>query len=144
MSTSDPPAGYAAFTQALIDDLRTHGEVTQGPFAGRQVLLLSTRGARTGESRVAPLAYTRDGERYVIVASKSGAPTNPAWYHTLQVHPEATVETGRETFQVRAREVTGPERDRLYDAHAAVHPVFKDYPQRTSRVIPVLLLERID
>ena len=85
------------FTQMLIDDLRSHGgQVTTGPMAGRPLMILTTKGAKTGEDRVAVVAYTRDGDRYVIAASKSGAPTNPDWFHNLQANPEVGVEAGGE------------------------------------------------
>ncbi|HLQ61981.1 MAG TPA: nitroreductase/quinone reductase family protein, partial [Candidatus Acidoferrales bacterium] len=77
------------FNRRLIEDLRAHGgRPTSGPFLGRQVLILTTLGARTGEKRETPLAYTRDGDDYVIVASKGGAPTHPAWFHNLVANPE--------------------------------------------------------
>lgn len=79
----------------------------------------------------------------MVVASKSGAPTNPAWYHNLKANSESTVEADRERFTVRATEVTGAERDRLYAQHAVEHPQFLDYPSKTSRVIPVMELERV-
>ncbi len=141
MTTTDARSDYANFTDALVADFRTHGgKATSGPFLGRNILLLTTKGARSGEPRLAPLAYTRDGDAIVIVASKGGAPTNPAWYLNLLANPVATVELGEETFQVRASVVEGEERDRLYAAHAAEHPAFKDYPTKTTRVIPVVRL----
>ncbi len=144
MSVPDPRAAFAAMTAALIEDFRAHqGTVTAGPFAGRQVLLLTTTGARSGAQRLAPVVYTRDGDRYVIVASKGGAPTHPAWYRNLLAHPVVTVEAGGETFRARAVVIEGAERDRLYAQHAAMHPSFTEYQQRTSRVIPVVALERI-
>ena len=144
MTEHDPRARYAAFTQALIDDIRAHhGQVTSGPFAGRQVLLLTTTGARSGLPRLAPLSYSRAGARYVIVASKRGEPANPGWYHNLRAHPEVTVEAGGETFRARASVAEGAERDRLYAAHAALFPVFEDYQRATARIIPVVLLERL-
>ena len=131
-------------TEALIQDFRAHrGQVTQGPFSGRPVLLLTTTGVKTGTSRLAPLVYTRDGERYVIVASKGGAPTHPAWYLNIVAHPEVAVEVGGETFAARASVVEGAERERLYERHAEVHPSFTDYQRRTSRVIPVVVLDRL-
>jgi deazaflavin-dependent oxidoreductase (nitroreductase family) len=127
----------------LIDHYRANGgHVTQGPFAGRQVLLLTTRGARSGQSRVNPLVFTRDGDRYIIVASKGGAPTNPDWYHNLLAHPHVTVEVRGEVFPAKATVITGPERDRLYAAHADLHPSFHDYVKRTDRIIPVIALDR--
>lgn len=144
MTGEDPRAAFAAMSEALVRDFRAHdGEVTSGPFRGRPVLLLTTTGARSGERRLAPLVYTRDGDRYVIVASKGGAPTHPAWYLNLLAHPVVTLEVGGETFQARAHVASGPERDGLYARHAEVHPGFTDYQQRTSRVIPVVVLERL-
>ena len=144
MSSPDPRAAFAEMTRALIDDLRAHdGVVTAGPFLGRPVLLLTTTGARTGQSRLVPVVYSRDGERLVIVASKGGAPSHPSWYANLVANPVVTVEAGGETFSARAAVVEGEERERLYAAHAAMHPSFNDYRERTSRVIPVIALERI-
>ena len=145
MTTTDERSAYADFTNALVDDFRAHnGKVTSGPFLGRNLLLLHTTGARSGEDRLAPVVYTRDGDAIVIVASKGGAPTDPAWYRNLLANPVVTVELGGETFQAKATAVEGGERDRLYAAHAAEHPSFKDYPTKTTRVIPVVRLVRVD
>jgi deazaflavin-dependent oxidoreductase (nitroreductase family) len=144
MSGPDPRAEYAARTAALIEDFRAHGgRVSSGPFAGRDVLLLTTTGAKSGQPRLAPLVYTRDGDRYVIVASKSGAPTHPAWYLNLAANPIVTVELGPERFQARAIVVEGAERDRLYAERVDRYPTFGEYQRRTSRRIPVVLLERL-
>jgi deazaflavin-dependent oxidoreductase (nitroreductase family) len=131
------------FNQALIEDMRAHGgQPTSGPFVGRQVLILTTTGAKTGAVRSTPLAYSREGDAFVIVASKGGADTNPAWYANLLAHPVATVEVGGQTFRARARVTEGQERRRLYDQHASIHPGFRDYEQKTTRVIPVVVLTR--
>ena len=136
---------YEAFTKMLIDDMRAHGdEVTIGPMAGRPLMLLTTKGAKTGKDRVAIVTYTRDGGRYVIAGSKSGAPSNPAWYHNLIANPEVTVEAGGETFRARATVTSGEERDRLWEQHAEQRPEFREYPKITNRVIPMMVLERID
>ena len=136
---------YEAFTRMLIDDMRSHGgQVTIGPMAGRPLMLLTTRGAKTGKERASIVTYTRDGDRYVIAASKSGAPTNPAWFHNLEAHPEVTVEAGGETFRARATVTSGEERDRLWQQHAEQLPEFREYPKITDRVIPMVLLERVD
>ena len=133
------------FTQKLIDELRSHGgQVTTGPMAGRPLMILTTRGARSGEERTAVVTYTRDGDRYVIAASKSGAPTNPDWFHNLQANPEVSVEAGGEAFTARATVTTGEERDRLWEQHAHERPEFREYPKITDRVIPMILLDRID
>jgi deazaflavin-dependent oxidoreductase (nitroreductase family) len=136
---------YEAFTRNLKAELRANdGIVSSGPMAGRPLMILTTTGAKSGEPREAVVTYTRDADRYVIVASKSGAPDNPAWYHNLLANPEATAEAGGETFRVRATEATREARDRLYNQHADQRPEFKDYPDKTPRVIPVFTLERLD
>jgi deazaflavin-dependent oxidoreductase (nitroreductase family) len=136
---------YEAFTRMVIDDMRSHGgRVTTGPMAGRALMLLTTKGARTGNERTAIVTYTRDGDRYVIAASKSGAPTDPAWFHNLKAHPEVTVEAPGETFKATATVTSGEERDRLWDRHAEQRPEFQEYPKMTDRVIPMIVLERID
>jgi deazaflavin-dependent oxidoreductase (nitroreductase family) len=134
---------YEAFERQLKADIRANGRPTSGFFNGQRLLILTTRGAKSGMEREALVNYSQDGERLVIVASKSGAPTNPDWYHNLVANPEATVEAEKETFRVRGTEVEGAERDRLYEQHAAEHPQFKEYPSKTDRVIPVFILERI-
>jgi deazaflavin-dependent oxidoreductase (nitroreductase family) len=135
---------YEAWQRNLIADLRANnGMVTQGPKAGRPLMLLTTKGAKSGEERLAIVTFTRDGERYVICASKSGAPTNPHWYHNLLANPVAIVEVGGEVFNVRATETHGAERDRLWDQHATERPEFRDYPNKTSRKIPVFVLDRL-
>lgn len=138
-------ANYHDFTRNLIIAFRANGgKVTQGPFAGRQVLLLTTRGAKSGTVRTTPVVYTQDGDQWVIVGSKSGADTHPAWYHNLLANPHATIEVNGETVAVIATPATGAERRRLYDQHAELHPGFKDYEKKTSREIPAVLLARTD
>ncbi|MEU7768285.1 nitroreductase family deazaflavin-dependent oxidoreductase [Nocardia sp. NPDC049190] len=125
----------------IIEEFRAnHGEVG-GPFAGRDLLLLSTIGAKTGRSRTTPLAFVRDGDTFVIVASNAGAPTNPDWYHNIRVNPEVTVEIGAETVNATATPITeGPERDCRYAAMVRVMPGFAEYQEKTDRVIPVVIL----
>jgi len=140
----DPRASFAAMTVLLITDFRANGgHVTSGPFAGRPVLLLTTTGARSGQARLAPLVYSREGDDYVIVASKGGAPTRPAWYHNLLANPVVTVEVGGKTFEARARVTEGAERDRLFAQRVAANPNFAEYQKKTTRVIPVVVLERL-
>ena len=139
-----PDPRFANLNAAVIEDFRAHsGVVSSGPFAGRPVLLLTTTGAKTGAPRLVPLVYSCDGDRLVIVASKAGAPTNPAWYLNIVANPTVTVEVGVETFQARATVAEGAERDRLYAQHAAQHPNFVGYQERTERRIPVITLERL-
>jgi deazaflavin-dependent oxidoreductase (nitroreductase family) len=137
-------SNFHDFNRNLVADVRKHGKPTSGPFLGRDVLILTTRGARSGEERSTPLVYSWDQGRHVIVASKGGAPTHPSWYHNLAAHPIVTVETGGESFQARARVVDGEDYERLYKQHADVNPTFWDYRKKTSRKIPVVVLERIE
>ena len=103
---------------------------------------MTSKGAKTGQDRTAIVTYHRDGDKYVIAATKGGADEHPAWYHNLVAHPEATFEVANDSFQVVARETTGDERQRLYDEHARLYPEFAAYPSKTSRVIPVFVLEQ--
>lgn len=137
---------WEAMERDLIEQVRTgDGSVTRGFFAGRQVLLLTTTGAKTGESRTVPLVYSRDGDKVVIVASKGGSPTHPAWYQNILANPLVTVEAGGQTWRARAIVVEDPsERRRLYDQHAELHQSFTEYEAKAEgRVIPVILLERL-
>jgi deazaflavin-dependent oxidoreductase (nitroreductase family) len=138
MSTS-----FQDFNRNLIQDIRAHGKATSGPFQGRDVLVLITKGAKSKEVRETPLVYSRDGDHLVIIASKGGAPTHPSWYHNLVTHPEVTVETGGERFNARAHVAQGDEYERLYGRHADINPTFHDYRKKTTRKIPVIVLERI-
>ena len=131
------------FNQALIAEYRANGGKVGGPFANAPLLLLTSTGAKSGKPRTMPLVYTTDGDHIVVIASKGGAPTSPDWYHNLVAHPEATIELGTETFNVRAIVTEGEERQRLYDQQAALMPNFAEYQKKTTRQIPVVILERI-
>lgn len=118
-----------------------------GQFTGLPVLLLTTIGAKSGKPRTTPLVYLHDRnhneDRYLIVASKAGAPTNPAWYHNLLATPTASVETGTELFDVSARITHDDERDRLFHQVATRYPIYQDYQHRTERRIPLVVLKRL-
>jgi deazaflavin-dependent oxidoreductase (nitroreductase family) len=126
----------------VIEEFRSHGGKVGGPFANMSLLLLHTTGAKSQIARVNPLAYSTDGERLVVVASKGGAPTNPDWYYNLLANPLVAVELGTRQFEARATVAAEPERSRLYAQHAAAMPAFSDYQRRTKRAIPVILLTR--
>lgn len=126
-------------TQIVAEFRANHGKVG-GNFEGAPLLLLHSTGARTGRKFVKPMMYLRDGDRYLVFASKGGAPENPAWYHNLVAHPEVEIEVGDETIPVRAEVLTGEERDRKYAEQAALYPGFADYQKKTDRVIPVVAL----
>ena len=132
-----------SFTRNLIADMRAHdGVPSEGYFAGRRLLILTTTGAKSGTPRQAVLAYRPEGDALVISASKGGAPTNPAWYHNLLASPDVTVEVNNQMFAAHARiEAQGPERDRLWEAHVEDMPGFGEYPKKTDRVIPMVVLE---
>jgi deazaflavin-dependent oxidoreductase (nitroreductase family) len=128
------------FNTRIVAEFReNHGKVG-GNFEGAPLLLLHTVGARTGDPRVNPMMYLRDRDRFLVFASKSGADTNPDWYHNLLAHPDVRIEVGDETLDVHAEELTGAERDVKYAEQAALFPGFADYEEKTSRVIPVLAL----
>jgi deazaflavin-dependent oxidoreductase (nitroreductase family) len=126
----------------IIKEFRENGGKVGGPFEGGSLLLLTTTGAKSGKQRVNPLAYMPDGDRLAIFASKAGAPTNPDWYHNLVAYPQASVEVGTETFDVTAIIADSEERDRLYAKIAKSNPGFAEYQKKTTRKIPVVLLER--
>jgi deazaflavin-dependent oxidoreductase (nitroreductase family) len=135
------PGGW---NDSIIEQFRANaGQMKTGPFAGRSLLLLTTKGAKSGEERTSPVVYSRDGDRFIIIASKGGAPTHPSWYHNLRAHPEVTVELGAEKFRARAKTADDSERRRLYDQHAVPMPQFLEYEKKTTRKIPVVVLERI-
>ena len=127
----------------IIEEFRTnHGQVG-GNFAGAPLLLLHSTGAKSGQERVHPMMYLADGDRYVVFASKAGAPTNPDWYHNVKTHPDVILEVGSRTVVARAEEVVGDERNRLYAKQAELYPGFADYEAKTDRVIPVIALRPV-
>lgn len=133
----------AEFNRKVIEEFRSSGGKVSGQFAGAPMIIVTHTGAKSGRTHTTPLVYSKDGDRYVIIASKAGAPTNPSWYHNLIAHPEVIVEVGNETFAAKAVEAKGAERDRLFDAQASLMPQFSDYQRNTSRKIPVIALERV-
>lgn len=133
-------SSIADYNQHIINEFRANGGKPPSWSGNSSLLLLHHRGAKSGMQRVNPVAYLHDDGRYVIFASKAGAPTNPGWYHNLKAHPDTTIEVGTETLEVTADEVGGKERDRLFAAQAQRSPQFTEYQQNTDRVIPVIAL----
>jgi deazaflavin-dependent oxidoreductase (nitroreductase family) len=127
----------------IIEEFRANEGKVGGPFAGSTLLLLHTVGARTGQPRVNPVMYQAVGSSYAIFATKAGAPTHPAWYHNLLAHPQVSVEIGSQTVPLVARVAEGAERDRIWTAQKRDHPGFADYETRTTRQIPVIVLEMV-
>ncbi len=131
------------WNDTVIEEFRSNSGRVGGYFTGKTLLILHTTGAKSGQERINPVAYVTDGDRLVIFASKGGAPTNPSWYHNLVACPLVTVEVGTEKFQVQAAVASEPERTRLYNKMVEMMPVFAEYQQKTSRVIPVITLTRV-
>ena len=130
------------FNKQVIEEFRANGGKVGGMFEGAPMVLLTTTGAKSGQPRVAPLVYTTDGDRIVIIASKGGAPTHPDWYHNIAANPQVTVEVAGETFPARAEIAPEPERTRLFNAQADLMPNFYEYQQKTDRTIPVITISR--
>lgn len=135
-----------AFNQKTIDEFHANHGRGIGPW-GDNVLLMTAKGARSGEPITTPLVYRGEGDSYIVIASKGGAPHNPAWLTNVKTNPEVEVEVakddGTERFKARAQVLDGgPERERLYAEQAKIWPPFLEYQKRTSRVIPVVVLER--
>ncbi len=126
----------------VIEEFRANAGKVGGPFDGAPMLLLSTTGAKTGTSYTTPLLYLPDGDRFVIFASKGGAPASPHWFHNLVANPDVTIEVGSETIAVTAAVTTGEERDRLFSTQEKHFPQFTEYQEKTSRTIPVVALEK--
>jgi deazaflavin-dependent oxidoreductase (nitroreductase family) len=140
MSTSP-----ADFNAKIIDEFHASEGRVGGMFEGMPLLLLHHTGAKSGKSRINPLAYQSDEGRYVIFASKAGAPTNPDWYYNLKANPNVTIEVGTDKIDVLASEATGAERDRLFKAQAERVPQFAEYEKQTGgRIIPVIVLTPAD
>ena len=129
--------------ETVITEFRSNGGKVSGDFANMSLLLLTSIGAKSGQTRTTPLVYTTDEDRLAIIASKAGSPTNPDWYYNLLAHPVVTVEIGSERFQARAALTEESDRERLYAKMVKQVPGFAEYQRKTSRKIPVLTLERI-
>jgi deazaflavin-dependent oxidoreductase (nitroreductase family) len=133
------------FNKRIIDESRANDGKVGGYFANDTLLLLTSKGAKSGKTSVTPLQYYKDDDYIVIIASAAGADNNPAWYHNLLANPVTTIEVDKETLRVRATPVTQePERSRLYARMVEKGHGFADYERKTSRKIPAVLLERID
>ena len=132
------PADIKAHNRKLIAEFRAAGR----EFAGRQLLLLTTTGARTGQPHTTPMMYVPDGDRLLVFASNAGAPRHPDWYRNLVAHPQVTVEVSGEEYQATALVTRGAERDRLFARTIENYPFFADHQAQIKRKIPVVALVR--
>ena len=130
------------WNRGVIEEFRNNGGKVGGGFEGAPLLLLHTVGAKSGQPRVNPVMYLPDGDRWIVFASKAGAPTSPDWYHNLVANPEVSIEVGTDTIPVTATFAQGDERDQLYSRQAALYPQFAEYERSTTRRIPVVTLTR--
>ena len=128
------------WNQKIIEEFRANEGKVGGHFEGKALLLLHTSGAKSGRERINPLATVRDGDRFVVIASKGGADTHPDWYHNIVANPQVTVEFGTDTFQADAAVTDEPERTRLYDKMVEMMAGFDEYRKGTTRIIPVIVL----
>jgi deazaflavin-dependent oxidoreductase (nitroreductase family) len=132
-----------AFNEKVIEEFRANKGIVGTPFKGTPLMLLGTRGARTGAARINPLAYTTDGDDMIIIASFAGSDTHPPWYHNLVANPQVTVEVGEERYEAIASIVAEPDRTRLYSQIEEELSAFSGYREKTARVIPVIRLSRV-
>ncbi len=130
------------FNEKVIKEFRENAGKVGGMFTGAPMLLLGHRGAKSGKSFTTPLVYLADGDRWVIIASAAGAPASPAWFHNLVAHKTAEIVVGSVKIQVKAEVVSPAERERLYAKQESIMPQFKEYREKTTRVIPVVALTR--
>jgi deazaflavin-dependent oxidoreductase (nitroreductase family) len=132
-----------SFNDQIIEEFRANDGKVGGPFEGAPMVLVTTTGARSGRRHTTPVVYGSVDGQLFIVASKAGADTNPAWFHNLVANPTVSLEIGSESFDATATVAEEPERSRLYQEMVAVMPGFAEYQEKTSRVIPVVLLDRV-
>jgi deazaflavin-dependent oxidoreductase (nitroreductase family) len=125
----------------IIKEFRANGGKVGGGFEGAPLLLLHTTGAKTGKERVNPMMYRKVDGGYAVFASKAGAPVNPDWYHNLVAHPSVQAEIGTQTLNLHARVAAPEERDPIWIAQKTEYPGFADYETKTTRQIPVVILE---
>lgn len=131
------------WNRKIIEEFRANEGKVGGPFEGAPILLLHHKGAKTGTERVNPLAFQDLGDgRVAVFASKAGAPDNPDWFHNVRANPDTKVEIGTETYPVKARVPEGAERDQIWERQKELMPGFAEYEQKTTRTIPVVILER--
>jgi deazaflavin-dependent oxidoreductase (nitroreductase family) len=137
------PIDFLTMNKKAIAEFRANGGKCGEPFEGTPIVLVTMKGAKSGRELCSPLAYSKDGEEVVVIASMGGAPKNPQWYHNLKANPDVTIEVGTDKYEATAVLTEGAERERLYAAQAAKMPIFSKYAEKAApRVIPVFRFVR--
>jgi deazaflavin-dependent oxidoreductase (nitroreductase family) len=142
MTEVPDPETVKTFNNNVADEFRANGGKVGGQFAGHNLLLLATTGAKSGQPRLSPLAYLTVDGKLLIIAGYGGADINPAWVHNLRANPAAHIEIGTESLDVVARELPPAERDEIIPKITEIAPIFAEYRAKTSRVIPVFHLQK--
>jgi deazaflavin-dependent oxidoreductase (nitroreductase family) len=133
---------FKAYNAPIIEEFRANEGIVGGDYEGLPLALITTTGAKTGKDRLSPVSYINDGDRVVITATNAGMDTHPQWYHNLRANPKLTVEIGADKYEAVAVEIDGEERDRLWAALVASNRRLGRYQSKTTREIPVLVVER--
>ena len=133
---------YQDYNRKVIEDFRASRDKGELPSSGGSLILLTTTGAKSGKLHTTPVRAFFDGDTTFVIGSKGGAPTHPDWYRNLVAHPEVTVEAGKETYKAKAVVVSGKDRERLWAKAVATEPTFGEYQTKTTRQLPVVILER--
>ena len=131
------------YNKGIIEEFRANAGMVGGPFQGAPMVLLTSKGAKSGTQHTTPLVYLQDGDRIVVFASMGGAPKDPQWYRNVAANPDVTVEVGTEKYDAKAIITKGAEREELFAKQVALIPTFGEYQKKTTRVIPVIVLERV-
>jgi deazaflavin-dependent oxidoreductase (nitroreductase family) len=136
---------FKGWNEKIVDEFRANEGKVGGPFEGAPMIIIHTKGRKSGKTYENPLVYKAVGDNFAIFASKGGAPTHPEWYLNILASPEIEAEVGTNRYRVRARELKGEEREKIWTEQKRQMPGFADYEQKTQgiREIPVILLERI-
>jgi deazaflavin-dependent oxidoreductase (nitroreductase family) len=142
MTEVPDPETLKTFNNNVADEFRANRGKVGGQFAGHNLLLLTTTGAKSGQPRLSPLAYLTVDGQLLIIAGYGGAEINPAWVHNLRASPAAHVEIGTGSFDAVARELPPAERDQIIPKITEIAPIFAEYQAKTSRVIPIFHMQK--
>jgi len=142
MTEVPDPETLKTFNKKVADEFRANGGKVGGQFAGENLLLLTTTGARSGQPRLNPVAQLNVNGKLLIIGFYHGVDTNPAWVHNLRANPTAHIEMGTESFDAIARELPPDEREEIIPKITEIQPIFAEYQAKVSRVIPIFHLQK--